>query len=386
MTVKKKAAPTQIMLEKLAEINWDFESKSSKGDITSLHPYPARFIPSIPRAILEATKYNYSTIKVLDPFAGCGTTLSEASLSGASAVGIDVNGLASFLQTAYTTKYSNKDLDIFLTLVRTIEENLVKTKLPSGCPKIPNLNHWFDNDSIHIIDYAIKTINRERASKMAKVLGLLSISRILVKLSRQKSDTQYVAIDKKLTYEQKTEIIIESFKTVHAAFESNVQSLNGNVLCIHGDSRKEETYSEVEQVNLVITSPPYPNAYEYWLYHKYRMYWLGMDPIYSRANEIGVRPHYSGTGKKDEWDFYKDVQSVLTNIDRVTTKDALQFWIVGDSIIKGKEIDNARIVVTAAKELGWKNIVTINRKIDRKRSSFQGIGNKELEKIIVLSR
>ena len=41
-----------------------------------------------------------------------------------------------------------------------------------------------------------------------------------------------------------------------------------------------------------MTSPPYPNAYEYWLYHKYRMYWLGMDPIAVRQQEIGARPHY----------------------------------------------------------------------------------------------
>ena len=42
------------------------------------------------------------------------------------------------------------------------------------------------------------------------------------------------------------------------------------------------------RVGLVITSPPYPNAYEYWLYHKYRMYWLGLDPIAVKKQEIGA--------------------------------------------------------------------------------------------------
>ena len=52
----------------------------------------------------------------------------------------------------------------------------------------------------------------------------------------------------------------------------------------------------------LVTSPPYPNAYEYWLYHKYRMYWLGFDPIPIRENEIGARPHYFKTNHQDETD------------------------------------------------------------------------------------
>jgi site-specific DNA-methyltransferase (cytosine-N4-specific) len=34
------------------------------------------------------------------------------------------------------------------------------------------------------------------------------------------------------------------------------------------------------------------------LYHKYRMYWLGMDPIAVREHEIGARPHYFRTKPK----------------------------------------------------------------------------------------
>ena len=49
-----------------------------------------------------------------------------------------------------------------------------------------------------------------------------------------------------------------------------------------------------QPVSLVITSPPYPNAYEYWLYHKYRMWWLGfLDPIAVKEREIGARAHIS---------------------------------------------------------------------------------------------
>lgn len=218
---------------------------------------------------------------------------------------------------------------------------------------------------------------------------MLSVSRVLVTLSNQKSDTQYVAINKNLNSEKKISTILTSFDTVYDMYHKELSTKSSNkteVVRIHGDSRDESIYKKLSGVNLVITSPPYPNAYEYWLYHKYRMYWMGMDPIYSRANEIGVRPHYSGSGKKNEWDFYQDIKSVLANIDKVTTKDALQFWVVGQSIIKGRAVNNTQIIIDAANELGWNCVAIFHRNINRKRSSFQGVGNKELEDIIVLSR
>ena len=57
---------------------------------------------------------------------------------------------------------------------------------------------------------------------------------------------------------------------------------------------------------LVITSPPYPNAYEYWLYHKYRMYWLGEDPLAVRRAEIGARPHYFRRNPEPQTTFAAD--------------------------------------------------------------------------------
>jgi len=385
MSITKNATIAHKVLKKLELVNWDFEKHSSRGGITSLHPYPARFIPSIPDVIIEAVNEYQDNLKILDPFAGCGTTLSSAQTVGAQAIGIDVNGLANFLQTAYTTAYTQSDIDAFKKMIKAVTESLAKNKTISLID-IPNLDHWFDEETIQIVQNTVSVVNEETKSKMAKIMGLLSVSRILVTISKQKSDTQYVAIDKELTLNKKIDIILNSFNTVLARFELEREEHKKSAMCIHGDSRDIETYEGVKNVNLVITSPPYPNAYEYWLYHKYRMYWLGMDPIYSRTNEIGVRPHYSGSGKKNEWDFYSDIKSVLENIDKVTTPDALQFWVVGQSIIKGKAVNNTKIVIDAAAELGWKNIATFHRNISRKRSSFQGIGNKELEDIIVLSR
>lgn len=52
--------------------DWRFRSSSGGRDI---HPYPARFIPEIPRAAIRILR---QPKVVLDPFCGAGTTLHEA--------------------------------------------------------------------------------------------------------------------------------------------------------------------------------------------------------------------------------------------------------------------------------------------------------------------
>ena len=44
--------------------------------VHSLHPYPAKFVPALPRRIIEALSDLGDLI--MDPFAGSGTTLVEA--------------------------------------------------------------------------------------------------------------------------------------------------------------------------------------------------------------------------------------------------------------------------------------------------------------------
>ncbi len=376
----------ESLLNILEGIDWSFSDHSSSGHITSLHPYPARFIPMIPNAIIKAVKPYYGELNILDPFAGCGTVLSEAIASGCSTIGIDVNGLANFLQKAYTAQISEKNLAELIQIVNRLEnEHSFDTLVSQHHLDIPNLKHWFDEDTISIVSTAINIINAS-SDENAKMLGLLGVSRSLVSLSRQKSDTQYVAIEKSHNKYEKLKVLVSSIKTVEKQYRKLGLTTHNKALCILGDSRDPKSYNGIKKVNLVITSPPYPNAYEYWLYHKYRMYWMGMDPIWSREKEIGVRPHYSGSGKKDEWDFYKDIKLVLQNIDSVTTKDALQFWVVGDSIIKGRAIDNTKIIIDAANEVGWKKLAIYQRPINRKKSSFQGIGKKQFEDVIVLTR
>jgi site-specific DNA-methyltransferase (cytosine-N4-specific) len=124
------------------------------------------------------------------------------------------------------------------------------------------------------------------------------------------------------------------------------------------------------KIGLVVTSPPYPNAYEYWLYHKYRMYWLGFDPIAVRASEIGARPHYFKKNHHTEKDFAIAMTRVFSLLATVTTADAYACFIVGRSIIHGRVIDNAALLERAASTHGFRRVADVVRSIPLTRKAF----------------
>src|SRR5690348_9856531 len=95
-------------LELLGSINWDFASASTNSTTNTIHPYPAKFIPQIPRHFIE--QFSNPGDTVYDPFLGSGTTAVEANILGRNAIGNDVNELAILISKVKTTPIPNKKL------------------------------------------------------------------------------------------------------------------------------------------------------------------------------------------------------------------------------------------------------------------------------------
>ena len=68
-----------------------------------LHPYLGKFVPQLVEALLS--RYVRSGGRVLDPFAGSGTTLVQALESGYDAVGVDIAAFNCLLTEVKTKRY-----------------------------------------------------------------------------------------------------------------------------------------------------------------------------------------------------------------------------------------------------------------------------------------
>lgn len=63
------------LLQRLIRRDWDFDDKSHTDDIYNFHPYPTKFIPDIPKTLLQELSVPTDSL-VFDPFCGYGTAFS----------------------------------------------------------------------------------------------------------------------------------------------------------------------------------------------------------------------------------------------------------------------------------------------------------------------
>lgn len=347
--------------DSVRSVEWDFQTK--KDSNINIHPYPARFINEIPRELIRLLKCP-SDCCVVDPFCGSGTTLVEAQKAGIDSLGIDLNPIACLISRTSTSHLPQKSI----LLAKTICENArAKYNSEIEIPCIPNLDHWFKKDIQKAISLLLNEINEIENNELSDFLRV-SLSSIIVRVSNQESDTRYASVDKNYSYE-------DVFDGFISACEKTFNYLKGNngyadVKVIQANILDVEPQRIDKPVGLVITSPPYPNAYEYWLYHKYRMWWLGYNPVQVRELEIGARPNYHKKNGQTIEDFKKQMFNVFTLISEKLIVGGHICFVIGRSIIKGEVIDNSKIITEIANAHNLRLVVDIERQIAANRKSF----------------
>lgn len=350
--------------ERLQEMDWSFDGAYTRGDTHGIHPYPAKFIPQIPRSLIAAL-YPQDGTAVMDPFCGSGTTLVEAALAGIPAVGVDLNPLACLISKVKVTplRYS---------LANAAEAALARARQTGGAPPpIPAVDHWFALEVQLALAALVGSIDEESDVDVRAALRV-ALSSIMVRVSNQESDTRYAAIAKNVGAEDVYEQFLRASRALDQAIATAWPPLfeRPKVAILNKDILQAVPDDIPWPVSLAVTSPPYPNAYEYWLYHKYRMYWLGMDPIKVREREIGARPHYFKKNPHTPADFERQMSSVFALLSKVQTPGGHACFQVGNSLIRGKVIDNSALLRRAAAQHGYHEAASMTRDIPLNRKSF----------------
>lgn len=364
----------------LKEIDWGFMD-AQQDLISQLHPYPAKFIESIPRTLLQKISFPENTA-ILDPFCGSGTTLYEASKMGLSSYGVDLNPIACLISKVRNDALPNSFIEIAEQIVKGARERYISEEYT--IPEIPNLNHWFKDDIQKAITVIITEIHRQEDTLLQNAL-LLALSSIIVRVSNQESDTRYAAIDNNNEAKDVFDGFVRACKKLENAKKGWEHAGLSHV--INKDILRVQPAEIVEPIGMVITSPPYPNAYEYWLYHKYRMWWLGYDPIDVRSYEIGARPHYQKKNGQTEEDFRRQMTQVFDLFDAVLVEGGIVCIVIGRSLIKGREIDNAEMMMQIGREKRYEVLANIEREIVSSRKSFNpSYGKIKTENIVILRK
>jgi len=389
--------PYADSISRLERLEWDFVNASTGYLTHSLHPYPAKFIPQIPNALIQELSSFGET--VLDPFCGSGTTLVEARRLGRNAVGLDANPLACLISRAKAGGVGELDAEILRELAVEIERIAQATsigRLPlfPDLPAFPGASHrhtfegieeWFDE---HVIDELsfIKEKCLALTESKARQLALVAFSAIIVTVSRQDSDTRYVRREKNIkpgdtlqlfsrTLAQAIQYALEFSREIDSKLTTRVYEAN----ILDGP--------EIGPVDLVICSPPYPNAYSYHLYHRTRMLWLEMDQPKFKRQEIGSHRKYSSKGVNAATveTFRAELHTILTWLKGQLRPNRHACFVIGDSIIKGETIKNDELLSEVAVEVGFQVEANINRQLQATKKYFNPkIGKIRDEHIVIL--
>ena len=366
-------------IEVLDKIDWDFKDFTTQYLTHTFHSYPARFIPQIPLTFIKLFTKERET--VLDPMCGCGTALVEAFLNNRNSIGNDFNPLAALITKVKTTlidenefRYFNKKLAVmkrYLDLdYRRVDERL--NNLPNR--KVSKIFNRVVISKLESIRETLLGVKEEGYNDLFDI-GRVALSSTIWSLVENGNgiDVDDIFLKKVKSMQNELRKTVRVVKSVPEA----------KIIC--GDARKLEV--ETDSTDLIVTSPPYVNALDYYRAHMYNMLWLGMDFDLFRKHEIGGHSHFIINRFRLLSEYLGDMLRSMIEMNRVLKKGKLCVIVVGNSSLEYELIESHKFFAEMGKKIGFKPIKTIFRNIDKTRKyTSADIGKIDDEYILVMQK
>jgi len=393
---RMRESSSLLAVKRLEQLDWDFVTAKTDYLTHGLHPYPAKYIPQIPNALIQELSSVEET--VADVFCGSGTTLVEALTLKRHAVGVDASPLACLISRAKTARLTALEVEGLRSLAEKAStfagtlSDLGKGSLldvgsyvsaaprPSG-----DIDFWFDafvaEELAEVLSWC-----RSQETEAARTVAYAAFSSIVVNVSKQDSDTRYVRRAKNVkagdtlrkfacALESAIHGVMEFGELAEPRFRCTV--INSSIL----------GRPDIGLIDAMVCSPPYPNAWSYHLYHRTRMLWLGMDQPKFKAEEIGSHRKYSRkvpTHEKVDV-FRNEMRTMFDWLRNCLRRGRYAAFVIGHSIIDGQLVNNADLLASIGEESGFKEVSRINRNIKATKKAFNpNIGKIRQEQILIL--
>jgi len=367
-------------LQILDKIDWNFRGFTTQYLTHKFHPYPARFIPQIPLTFIKLFTKEGET--VLDPMCGSGTTIVEAFLNNRNSIGIDLNPLATLITKVKTTLIPDTELQYFEEKLQRMKKHfdLDCKGINEKLELLPNrkISKIFNRDvlcKLEAIKEILIEIKNEGGHDDIYDFGRVALSSTIWSFVESKG-----RLDVYNLFLKKVKLMQKELKNM-----SKIVKNPPKVKVITGDARKLEI--ESNSVDLIVTSPPYVNALDYYRVHMYNMLWLDMDFSLFKKHEIGSHSHFIHNRFRLLSKYLGDMLRVMIEMNRVLKDGKLCVIVVGNSSLEYELIESYKFFAEMSKFIGFKPIKTYYRKIDKTRKyTSADIGKIDDEYILILQK
>jgi len=309
--------------------DWDFAHlgmKETQDSTHFFHHWTAKFIPQIPRRVIE--EYAKPGDVVLDPFMGSGTTLVEAARLGHNAWGTDINPLAVMIARAKTAPVDHASLSEFVEWLREAERNPERHRARSAA-LFEASDDWFREDVARAIR-AIRTRARGLDEGTSNFV-LIGLSDLLKGMSNARMDRTIPSLPKSARYKDKKHywrIVDNRTREINpfGRLRGQLSRMRRALAEFHAEATghaepqlhdARDLASLGRRAHLAITSPPYWSAQNYQKMHMLSFRVLGLKE--PGPAEIGRRPQ----------DYLDDMEAVIEELVQVL--DGHFALVIGES-------------------------------------------------------
>ncbi|MDQ2910152.1 MAG: site-specific DNA-methyltransferase [Actinomycetota bacterium] len=312
------------------DLSWserDLPERERTKHVHRLHPYLGKFIPQLVEALLA--RHVAGGGRVLDPFAGSGTTLVQALESGLDAAGSDVAPFNCLLMRVKTREYNPFVLESELRDALARLDGFEGTR-PEG-PFSRYLRDWYaPRAAAELLFFRGLVEDYEHADVLRVVLARAARSarrttHFDLDFPRVPQRSEYWCHKHRKTCrpvgEARRFLRRYALDTLARVREfSRVRARGREAEVLHGDARELDFGSAFDGV---VTSPPYPGLIDYHEQHRYAYELLGLEEC--RELELG-----KGTSKAALAAYREGVAAVLANVRRALRPGAPVVIVIND--------------------------------------------------------
>lgn len=286
-----------------------------------------QFSPQLIEVLLDT--YSFQSCNVFDPFVGSGTVLLESGVMGISAKGTEVNPAAFLLARTY--EFINVSPHERKRIVANISK-LIDDRFPRPLFEPTLLGS----------EVAIRDALRSGLLQMSHPLEESLFKSLIVLLDFYHKDVDEQKIDR--IWRKLSKHILD---LPYSNEQINV--FNADARSIPHDSN---------WADLVVTSPPYINVFNYHQQYRASLEFLNYDLLTVAKSEIGSNRKHRGNRFLTVIQYCLDMASVFQELKRISRPDARWILVVGrESSVRGVPFYNGQLVTEVAHSATGYNLI-----------------------------